>query len=139
MIPEFKQNKWHNFGDANHRTEGGMFVKRVGDDIEVVQTVNNEEHGGKGYTVNSRSDSVAYLKSRFQTFKENPWENSVGSFADWGRYVELEAKSNWPIDTIVMYLAGDMISYYGPDGEPNCGTNYWDLLGINGIGRWEKF
>ena len=42
MIPKFKQGQWHNFGDVNHRTEGGMFVKRVGDDIEVVETTNNE-------------------------------------------------------------------------------------------------
>ena len=137
MIPNFKQNKWHNIGDINHRTEGGIFVKRVDDEIEVVQTYNNEEHGGKGYTVTSRTENVSDLIERYKQFKINPNEG-VGNGCDWGRYVELE-KTDWSIDVIVMYLAADMISWYGGDCEPETGTNYWDLLGMNGISRWEKF
>ena len=85
----FQENKWYNLGDVNPRIHGGMFVKRVGNEIEVVETTNNEDHGGKGYSIGERSENVDDLKTRFDKFKRTG-VGSVGNSADWKRYVELE-------------------------------------------------
>lgn len=129
---EFKENKWYNLGDVNPRVHGGFFVKRVGNEIEVVETRSLEDSGGKGYTVDSRSDYIDDLKEIFELFKNNQDTSTVGSFADWNRYIEME-KEGVSFDDFVFYLATDMISYYGGDSEFDTGTNYWDMLGIHGI------
>lgn len=132
----FKDNKWYNIGDVNPREHGGVFVRKSGDNIEVVETTNNEDHGGVGYTVQYRDDSIDYLKSRFESFKENPdsrsQDNGVGRFADWNRLIKME-HDGVSLDDIVVYLAADMVSYYGGDSEPDVGTNYWNMLGMYGI------
>jgi len=143
----FKENKWYNLGDVNPRTEGGIFVRRIGNEIEVVSTDVNPDNDmvnygfdqkrkGTNYIVNARSDYVDYLKSRFDTFKQDPDKkcenNGVGHFADWKRFITLETEG-LDFDEIVFYLAADMISYYGGDAEPDCGSNYWDILAIHDI------
>jgi len=131
-IIKFKQNKWYNLGDVNPRLYGGIFVKRDGDEIEVVSTDNNEEtYGGKGYTFNSRIDYVSEIVDLYEKFKKN-LDKGIGSCFDWKRYIKLE-KEGWTIDEIVMYLASDMIGYYGGDTESENDTNYWERLGYWGI------
>lgn len=130
--PNFKQRKWYNFGDANPRIHGGVFIRRNDDEIEVISTDNKEEiYGNKGYIFNSRIDYVSELISLYETFKINP-NNGVGSSCDWKRYIELE-KEGWEIEQIVMYLAADMISYFGGDCETDNDDNYWGYLGSYGI------
>ena len=128
----FKENKWYNLGDANPREHGGVFVKRIGNEIEIVSTDNNENYGGKGYTINERSEYIDELKARFEKFKQTKTDN-IGNFADWERYIELEKEDDWDLDRIVFYLASDVMSYYGPSTESETGTNYWELLGCHGI------
>jgi hypothetical protein len=128
----FKQNKWYNLGDVNPREHGGVFVRRIGNSIEVVETHNNDGE----YTISYKDDFVDYLKTRFNHFKTAPNETKgnwgVGSFADWGRYIKME-EDGVSLDDIVFHIATDMLSYYGGDSEPELGTNYWDLLGLYGI------
>jgi len=128
---EFKENQWYNLGDVNPREHGGVFVRMVGNEIEVVQTTNNEDHGGSGYTIQSRSDDINELKDRYSIFKTDPDKksdnNAVGSFADWKRLIQME-KDGVSLKSIVFYLAADMVSYYGGDSEPDVGTNYWVML-----------
>jgi hypothetical protein len=133
---DFKENKWYNHGDVHPREHGGVFVRRVGNEIEVVQTTNNEDHGGVGYTIHSRADYIDELKERFSIFKTDPDKrsenNAVGSYADWKRFIQME-EDGVSLDDILFYLAADMVSYYGGDSEPDVGTNYWDLLAIHDI------
>ena len=76
-------------------------------------------HGRSGYVV---------ADSAFKVGKDK----GVGSFADWGRFVQME-KDGTPFDDFVFYFAADMISYWGGQCEPDNDTNYWDMLGIHGI------
>ena len=128
----FKEDKWYNHGDVNPREHGGIFVRRVGNEIEVVTTHNNDGE----YTLTSRSDYIDDLKDRYSVFKTDSDKrsdnNAVGSYADWKRYIKME-EDGVSLDDIVFYLAADMISYYGGDCEPDKDTNYWDMLGIHGI------
>ena len=141
--PHFKQNKWYNLGDVNPREHGGIFIRRIGNDIEVVSTDVDENNmqvyydfdkkrEGTNYIINSRSDYVDYLWSRWQNFKKGK-DTAVGSFADWKRMVELEEKEGWPFERIVFYLVSDMMSYYGGSCESDYGSNYWDLLRMQGV------
>ena len=129
---DFKENKWYNHGDVNPREHGGVFVRRVGNEIEVVETHNNDDHGGVGYTVQCRSDYIDDLKEKFESFKKNQETSTVGSCTDWGRFIKME-EDGVSLDTIVFFLAADMMSYYGGDCESDVGTNYWDLLAIHDI------
>jgi hypothetical protein len=120
-------------GDVNPRQEDGVFVKRDGNSIEVVSTYNLEQCGEKGYRINSRTDEINDILERYKEFKDNPEQkSSVGSFADWKRYLQLEAQG-LDFDSIAMYLATDMILYYGGDCESESGTNYWEMLSCYGI------
>lgn len=135
----FKEKKWYNFGDVNPRINGGIFVKRDGDEIEVVSTDNLEEIGvtspysfgeGGGYHFNQRSDYVSDLKLVWERFKDNPDERGgVASCMDWKRYLKMDM--DW--DTLVYHLAVDMIGYYGGDCEIDFDTNYWGYLKSHGI------
>ena len=127
----FKQNKWYNFGDVNPREYGGIFIKRVGDEMEAVSTDNLTEVGGVGYQVNRRSDYASDLLLIWEKFKKNPDERGgVASCMDWKRYLKMD---NMDWDTLVFHLAVDMIGYYGGSCETEYGTNYWELLGSDGI------
>jgi hypothetical protein len=137
----FKENKWHNFGDVNPRIHGGVFIKRCGDDIEVVSTDNLEEVGDYRdgecpvykYSFNQRTESVEDLLSQYERFKQNPDKNrGVGNSCDWKRYIKLEAEG-WELLDIVMYLASDMILYFGSACEIDTDSNYWSYLKSHGI------
>lgn len=129
---EFKENKWYNLGDVNPRIHGGTFVKRDGDDIEIVETINNKEtYGGHGYTIQRRDESVKDLVHRYEELKKGII-SGVANSCDWKRFIALE-KSGWKIDAIVMFMASDMMSYYGGACENDIGNNYWELLGSDGI------
>ena len=138
----FKQNKWYNFGDVNPREHGGVFVKRVENEIEVVTTNIDLDNPELNYIIQSRSDYVDYLLARYESFKKNPeattGDTAVGRFADWKRLIEQEESQTpethkqWYND-LVFYLAVDMISYYGGDSEREYDTNYWVALGFHGI------
>jgi len=131
-----KQNKWYNFGDVNHRIHGGNFVKIDGDWIEVVHTVNNEESGwydGKGYTITSRTESVADLTERFEAFK-NGAKDDCGNYSDWTMFLDKDRNGKgWDMDEIVCRMAGDILSYQGGDSEPEFVTNYWSGLSYHCI------
>ncbi len=134
----FKKNKWHNFGDVNHRIHGGMFIKRetpckgfesYGDSFNIVEVRNNaEDNGGTGYTVNSRDESADYLQSLWNDFVAGK-KVSVAEFADWNCLRDMDEEDR------LFYLAVDQMSYYGGDCESRTDTNYWDLLGTQGISR----
>jgi hypothetical protein len=126
----FKQNRWYSFGDVNPREHGGVFVKRDGDEIETVSTDNMSDVGQTGYQINRRSDYVSDLKVQWEQFKQDP-DNARGVAAsmDWKRYLENEM--DW--DTLVLHLAVDMIGYWGSSCEIETGTNYWEMLKIDGI------
>jgi len=129
----FKLDKWYNFGDANPREHGGIFVKRTATEIEVVSTDFLEGlHGIGGYQFNQRSEYADELIAEFIKFKSCEGKSGVGRCMDWGRFVQLE-KEGWPIDRILMYLAADMISYYGSSCEIDSDTNYWGYLKRHGI------
>ena len=118
-----KQKKWYNFGDINHREHGGSFVKIDGDEIEVVQTRSNEESGemdGKGYIIQSRTESVEELTERFEEFKKGA-KDGCGSYADWKSLID----RGLDINEVLMFMANDILSYQGGDSEPDFVTNYW--------------
>ena len=133
METQHKQNKWHNFGDVNPRIHGGIFVKRDDITIEVVSITNNEENGGKGYTLQSDTYYVSDLIEEYETFKKKDQNTyrGVGSYADWRRYIELERKG-WTIDDIVMHIAPDMLNYFGGEYTEQV-SNYWKALNCYSI------
>lgn len=134
----FKKNKWYNFGDADHRIHGGVFVKRetpckdfehLGDSFEIVEVVNNaESYGGTGYTANSRDESADSLQTLWDKFVAGG-KVPVADTMDWNLFKEIDPEDR------LFYLAASMISYYGGACDPSMGTNYWDLLGTQGISR----
>ncbi len=129
----FKDKKWYNLGDVSPREYGGIFVRKDGDEIETVSTDNMEDVGLKGYQVNRRSDYVSELKDQWEKFKQDPDNcRSCSSSMDWKRYLEME-KNGMTFDSLVFYLAVDMILYFGGSCEIESGTNYWELLATDGI------
>ena len=136
---EFKKNKWYNLGDVNPREHGGMFVKKDDTDIEVVMTYLDPDNESN-YYIQSRSEDIKSLLSLYDDFKKNPDAriecNDVGRYADWARFIKeentAESKEEF-YNNLVFYLASDMISYYGGDCEPECDSNYWEMLGFYGI------
>lgn len=137
---KFKQNKWYNFGDANPRLHGGVFIKRTENEIETIsidisQFVSEKYDNNKSYNmyiVNRRTDYVDELVRDYQQFKKNcNSRGGVGVFADWKRYIELEKTVD--MSDIVFYLAADTIAYYGGSCESESGTNFWALLKQDGI------
>ncbi len=138
MITGFKKNKWYNLGDVDHRIYGGMFIKREtpckgfesnGDSFEIVQVRNNaEDNGGTGYTVNSRDEPADYLQRLWDDFIAGR-HVPVAEFADWKIFKDMDEEDR------LFYLAADQMSYYGGACDDSTGTNYWDLLGTQGISR----
>ncbi len=133
---DYQKNKWYNFGDVNHREEGGIFVKRViphknysndGDTIDIVRIDNTIIENKKVYMIYSREDSVSDLQDMWKRYKEGE-KISVASTCDWERLKGITDQ-----DYIIFQIAIDMIMYYGGDSETISGTNYWELLRQNGI------
>jgi hypothetical protein len=132
----YSKNKWYNFGDVNHRIHGGIFVKRetppkgfesMGDTIEVVEIRNNEENcGGKGYSLDVRSDGVKDLIAAWESFEKGE-HSSIAETCDWDRLRDIDS------DDRVLHIAVDMIAYYGGVTETYGGENYWALLKMQGI------
>jgi hypothetical protein len=135
---KFKENKWYNLGDVNPREHGGVFVKRDGNEIETVSIdpledlglYNSEYKGKKGYIIQRRSDYVDELFQSYEQFKENgDKDKGVGNSCDWGRYKEFDID----MESLAVYLATDMMYYSGGTVEHETGTNFWELLGYDGI------
>jgi len=126
----FKKDKWHNFGDVNHREHGGVFVKREtppksfehhSDTMEIVSVHNNEDIGLKGYTHNSRSDSVDDLQELWEMFIQNP-KLPIATCCDWDRLKNMDAEDR------LFHIAVDKMYYYGGECEQETSTNYYEML-----------
>jgi hypothetical protein len=142
---KLKEKLWYNFGDVNHREHGGMFVRKWDNEIEVVRIVmldepvlvtvernfcKNYQVERNQYVLSSRSDYVKDLLQDWNAFKRGQ-QNAVGRFADWKQLLDNKTEGL----ELLFRLAIDHMSYYGGSNEDMIGTNYWDLLGPEGIGR----
>lgn len=120
--------KWLNVGDINPRESGGVFVRRVGDDMEVVSIRPWEEGPDteryQQYVMDSANFEIIDILTHFYR-KTGPYD-----FADWGSV--LTNRTGGPRDNLGI-LAGDMINYWGGDCETRVETNFWGMLRSEGV------
>jgi len=131
---KYKENTWYNFGDVNHQECGGMFVRKWNNEIEVVRTINNEEYGGKGYTLSTRVDEAVELENEIKDFKNSISDpgvssNGIAKFADWKQLIDNKVEGL----QLLFLVAISYMDYYGGSHEDLTDTNYWKLLQGEGI------
>jgi hypothetical protein len=136
-----KQPYWINYGDVNHREEGGQFVHidLENGTVEVVQVQNwykmghmkrqdKDEHGHfLSPNCIYRLESAEYGFDEIARHRRE--QTGPYSFADWQRL------DGQPLIEIVGMLATDMVAFFGGDCEGDVGSNYWELLSRHGITR----
>jgi len=127
-----KTNKWHNYGDAHPMIHGGCYVRRDGDNIEVVQIDNQWEQLGKSdnyskYVVAVASYSIDQLRKDF--VDRRSYAMSIINGIEQGHLKEMTG------DKLYYYLASERIRYFGGSTEGEYGNNFWELLGAQGITR----
>ena len=122
---------WINFGDINPREYGGIFVRNVDGEIEVIETRNLEEECGlQGqYRIQEYSITENEAQELWDNFLLG--DNSVDPVASYADWDTLRDADN---DIRLARIAIDMLSYYGPNCDyPEIVTNYWQSLRQYGI------
>jgi len=122
-----KKNPWYNFGDANPMLNGGIYVRREGETIEVVKIDNMWEQIGKEICRKYDVQVASYYISDLQRDIERKASYLRQFFS------QKKTLKRMTGDNLLRYLAAEKICWFGGANEGYYSNNFWKVLKPLGV------